>query len=69
MARKRYKARLSLTVTTAARPKANEYTLWDGAISHFGLRVHPPGAFPKSDSPRHGRRPPPSLPVSGWARM
>ena len=28
---------------TAARPRAKEYTLWDGTLAHFGVRVHPSG--------------------------
>ena len=27
----------------AARPKASVYTLWDGTLAHFGVRVHPSG--------------------------
>ena len=27
----------------AARPRQTEYTLWDGALAHFGVRVHPSG--------------------------
>ena len=27
----------------AAKPRAAEYTLWDDAIAHFGVRVHPSG--------------------------
>ncbi len=44
MARSRARARLSAAAVIAARPKAGEYTLWDGALSNFGVRVHPSGA-------------------------
>ena len=44
MTRKTVKARLSLNAIIAARPGKAEYTLWDGALAHFGLRVHPSGA-------------------------
>ena len=44
MARNRHRARLSAAAAIAARPKASEYTLWDGALSSFGLRVHRSGA-------------------------
>ena len=27
----------------AAKPKTSEYTLWDGALAHFGVRVQPSG--------------------------
>ena len=27
----------------AGKPKASEYTLWDGTLAHFGVRVHPSG--------------------------
>ena len=27
----------------AATPRASEYTLWDGALAHFGVRVQPSG--------------------------
>ena len=38
------KPRLSAAAITAARPRASEYTLWDGKLASFGLRVHPSGA-------------------------
>ena len=37
------KTRLSHNVIVAAKPKRSEYMLWDGTLSHFGLRVHPSG--------------------------
>ena len=37
------KARLGLKAVEAARPRGSEYTLWDGSLPHFGLRVHPSG--------------------------
>ena len=37
------KPRLGPGAIAAAKPKAAEYTLWDGAIAHFGVRVHPSG--------------------------
>ena len=37
------KPRLGPGAIAAAKPRAAEYTLWDGAIAHFGLRVHPSG--------------------------
>ena len=40
--RKRY-PRLGVNAITAARPRAKEYTLWDGTLAHFGVRVHPSG--------------------------
>ena len=41
--RKPRKASLTLKVVEAARPHGSEYTLWDGTLPHFGLRVHPSG--------------------------
>ena len=35
--------RLGANAITAAKPGAKEYTLWDGALGHFGVRVHPSG--------------------------
>jgi len=35
--------RLSANAVAAARPRTKEYTLWDGTLAHFGLRVHPSG--------------------------
>lgn len=40
--RNRY-PRLGANAIAAAKPKASEYTLWDGTLGHFGLRVHPSG--------------------------
>ena len=38
------KPRLSVAAISAARPRASEFTLWDGTLASFGLRVHPSGA-------------------------
>ena len=35
--------RLTVNAIAAARPRAKEYTLWDGTLAHFGVRVHPSG--------------------------
>ena len=35
--------RLTVNAITAAKPRAKEYTLWDGSLAHFGVRVHPSG--------------------------
>ena len=35
--------RLTVNVIAAAKPAAKEYILWDGALAHFGVRVHPSG--------------------------
>ena len=35
--------RLTVKEITAAKPRAKEYTLWDGSLAHFGVRVHPSG--------------------------
>ena len=43
MARRQSRPRLSRAAIAAAKPKACEYTLWDGTLAHFGLRVHPSG--------------------------
>ena len=37
------RTRLSAHAVATARPRVREYTLWDGALAHFGLRVHPSG--------------------------
>ena len=37
------RSRLSANVVAAAKPGAKEYTLWDGTLAHFGMRVHPSG--------------------------
>jgi len=44
MANRTGKTRLKVAAIAAARPKAREYTVWDGTIRSFGLRVHPSGA-------------------------
>ena len=43
MAHDRGKKPLTRKAVMAARPRAVEYTLWDGALAHFGVRVHPSG--------------------------
>ncbi len=43
MARSPVKKPLTRKAIAAARPGAAEYTLWDGALAHFGVRVHPSG--------------------------
>ena len=43
MARSPVKKPLTQKAIAAARPGAAEYTLWDGALAHFGVRVHPSG--------------------------
>ena len=35
--------RLTVNAIAAAKPRAKEYTLWDGTLAHFGVRVHPSG--------------------------
>ena len=35
--------RLTKRAISTAKPKASEYTLWDSALNHFGLRVYPSG--------------------------
>ena len=35
--------RLGANAIAAAKPAAKEYTLWDGTLGHFGVRVHPSG--------------------------
>ncbi len=34
---------LTQKAIAAAKPRASEYTLWDGALAHFGVRVQPSG--------------------------
>ena len=34
---------LTANAVASAKPGAKEYTLWDGTLAHFGLRVHPSG--------------------------
>ena len=43
MAHRHKKKRLTHKTIAAAKPREREYTLWDGALAHFGLRVHPSG--------------------------
>ncbi len=43
MAHRYAKKPLTRKTIAAARPKAAEYTLWDGALAHFGVRVQPSG--------------------------
>ena len=43
MARKPAKKPLTRRAIATARPKRCEYTLWDGALAHFGVRVQPTG--------------------------
>ena len=43
MARSPVKKPLTRKVIADARPRAAEHTLWDGALAHFGVRVHPSG--------------------------
>lgn len=43
MARSPVKKPLTQKAIAAARPRTSEYTLWDGALAHFGVRVHPSG--------------------------
>ena len=40
--RNRY-PRLGVNAITAAKPRPKEYTMWDGSLAHFGVRVHPSG--------------------------
>ncbi len=43
MKSRKSKIRLTNHAISAARPRASEYTLWDSALNHFGLRVYPSG--------------------------
>ena len=43
MTSKARQTRLTVNAITAAKPRAKEYTLWDGSLAHFGVRVHPSG--------------------------
>ena len=43
MARRHAKKPLTGRAIAAARPGRTEYTLWDGALAHFGVRVQPSG--------------------------
>ena len=35
------RSRLSVNAIAAAKPEEREYTLWDGTLAHFGVRVFP----------------------------
>ena len=35
--------RLTVNAVAAAKPRAKEYTLWDGSLAHFGVRVQSSG--------------------------
>ena len=37
------RSRLTVNAIAAAKPEVKEYTLWDGTLAHFGVRVHPSG--------------------------
>ena len=37
------RSRLTVNAIAAAKPRAKEYTLWDGTLAHFGVRVQPSG--------------------------
>jgi hypothetical protein len=37
------KVKLTKTVIGRLRPKKREYTCWDAAVKHFGIRVTPTG--------------------------
>ena len=43
MAHNPAKKPLTRKAIAAAKPGASEYTLWDGALAHFGVRVQPSG--------------------------
>ena len=43
MARRHAKKPLTRSTIAAARPGRTEYTLWDGALANFGIRVQPSG--------------------------
>ena len=43
MTGRRHHPRLTVSAVAAARPRAKEYTLRDGTLAHFGVRVHPSG--------------------------
>ena len=44
MPNNRKRSQLTHRAILAARPGPKEYTLWDGTLAHFGLRVQPTGA-------------------------
>ena len=35
--------RLTVNAIAAAKPGVKEFTVWDGTLAHFGVRVHPSG--------------------------
>ncbi len=43
MDRRQGKKPLTVSAIAAAKPRRTEYTLWDGALAHFGVRVQPSG--------------------------
>ena len=43
MSGNRGRIRLTVRAIADARPKAKEYTMWDGTLGHFGVRVQPSG--------------------------
>ena len=43
MARRHAKKPLTRSAIAAAKPGLTEYTLWEGALAHFGVRVQPSG--------------------------
>ena len=43
MAHNPTKKPLTQKAIAAAKPRTSEYTLWDGALAHFGVRVQPSG--------------------------
>ena len=43
MSGSRHRIRLTVKAIAAAKPAANEYTLWDNLLAHFGVRVQPSG--------------------------
>ena len=43
MSGSRRRIRLTVKAIAAAKPKAEECTLWDNLLAHFGVRVQPSG--------------------------
>ena len=43
MTSRTHRSRLTVNAIAAAKPRDREYTLWDGTLAHFGMRVHPSG--------------------------
>ncbi len=39
------RSRLTQKAVAAAKPRASEYTLWDGKLAHFGVRMQPSGVW------------------------